>query len=110
MSGLPAHGIMLHEFMATRRTCHLFPPACSNLIETLLALLGYWVIRLDNGRTAGSEQWHSLQMVSRPDPAPGRSRVTDSERCGPFPTVMVSSLWTIADGKPGQLPRKFRSS
>src|SRR5229473_1977550 len=101
---------MLHEFMATRGICHLFPLTRSNLIETLPALPGYWVIRLENGRTAGSEQWRSLQMVSRPDPARGRSRVTDSERCGPFPTVMVSSLWTIADGKPGQLPWKWRSS
>ena len=39
--------------------------------------------------------------------APGKSRVTNSEHCGPFPTVMDSSLWTMIDGKPGQLRRKW---
>src|ERR1700759_488965 len=59
---------------------------------------------------ADSEEGLSLRAVFWAALVFGRSLVTNSEHYGPLPTASASSRWTIADGKPGQLHRKWRSS
>src|SRR5271167_4239070 len=59
---------------------------------------------------AGSKKRLSLQGAFRAVLVSGKLLVTDPEHYGPLPTASASSHWTIADGKPGQLPGNWRGS